>query len=97
MLTHPTTHSSTQPTTTWEYLTFQETLWHPDCGNYISFGIGVYQLYTQQRTFVSAIHDISLKEELVKNLTSLFNQLQLSPIHFPEVISDILSQSALEI
>lgn len=96
MLTQPTTHSSNHPTT-WEYLTFQETLWHPDCGNYTTFGIGVYELYTQQRTFISAIHDISLKEELVKNLTNLFNQLQLSPIHFPEVISDMLSLSVPEI
>lgn len=74
----------------WEYRSIPETCSHPDCGVYISYGIQAYQHCDEHCQLISAVHDISTKQQFVEQLAILFTRQQLSPLHLFDVITDFL-------
>lgn len=67
----------------------KDILYQQDTGDYTSYGIDVFN--SQSNVLIRSIPDISLEKELLKNLISLCNDLQLDIIHLDDVVDDFLS------
>jgi len=59
----------------------------PELGTYFSYGI---QETTHSGETRKVLHDISTRKERVFYMAKLFTQHQLSPIHFSDVVEDML-------
>ena len=69
------------------YTAFCGNYHHTDIGNYTSYGIKFERSDCQH-----CIHDISVNEQIVKNMADLFNQYELEPEHFQDAVEDMLIQ-----
>lgn len=69
------------------YVPFEETLYHPEFGNYRSCGIAVFQ----GKELLMSVSDISTEAKEVVRLADLCSKEQLFPIHFYDVIEDFLT------
>ena len=69
-----------------KYRSIREEMFSDEIGSYISYGIEL----TDGDNVVRKISDVSTDEETVSHLVLLSNELNLSPIHIDDVISDIL-------
>ncbi len=67
----------------------KDILYQQDAGDYTSYGIDAFN--SQSNVLIRSIPDISLEKELLKNLISLCNDLQLDIIHLDDVVDDFLS------
>ena len=74
----------------WEYHVFSEPCWNPDFGDYTSYGIQIFQRQEQAWQSIAILHDISSHYERAEYLATLFTREQVSPIHFLEVLEDLL-------
>jgi len=68
-----------------QYIVVQEDLYHPDLGEYCTYGI---QMKREGET--DMIHDISTCRQAVIHMAELFNRCQLSPVHLFDVVTDML-------
>ena len=59
-----------------------------------SYGIAAYTDWDTLGTasIVASVHDISEDREQILNLVRVCNQLDLSPMHLPDVVQDFLVQ-----
>lgn len=73
--------------TTFLYIPFEETFYHPEFGAYHSCGIAVFQ----GKELLMSVSDISTVEKDVICLANLCSKEQLFPIHFPDVVPDFLA------
>ncbi len=69
-----------------KYRSIREEMFSDEIGSYISYGIEL----ADGDNVVRKISDVSTDEETVSHLVLLSNELNLSPIHIDDVISDIL-------
>ncbi|GHU83426.1 hypothetical protein AGMMS50284_6960 [Clostridia bacterium] len=67
------------------YRIFGENRFLEDIGVYRTYGI-IYNLNEEEFCF----HDISVNMEQVEHMVMLFNQHQLQPVHFYDVVEDML-------
>ena len=60
----------------------------------VSYGIAAYfeREMDGTATVVNSIHDITCDKERLSQLVKNCNDLNLSPIHLPDVVEDFLSQ-----
>jgi len=68
-----------------QYIVVKENLYHPDLGEYCTYGIQM-----KDGEYIDIIHDISTCGRTVINLAELFNRFQLSPVHLFDVVTDML-------
>lgn len=69
------------------YLTFQETLFTNDLGEYSTFGIKVLDSDNNE---ILSVSDVSVDEDFVNMLCSDCNENLLEPVHLLDVIEDYL-------
>ncbi len=72
------------------YLPIKERCYNKAIGYYFSFGIKIYRLTENCCSVEFRISDISISEAFVSNLSLLCTKQQLSPIHFEEIIDDLI-------
>lgn len=72
----------------YQYEIFRETLFHPDIGNYCTFGIQCCFHHPKQE--ILSLSDISTNKAFVKKLAHRFTRGQLSPIHLKCAVEDAL-------
>ncbi len=70
----------------YRYSTIEESFDDEELGNYISYGITV----RSNGETIMTISDMSLNRELVDELVSRCNSLQLDPLHLYDVIEDAI-------
>lgn len=61
-----------------------------DAGNYISYGMDIYNTQTQK--LIRSIKDICLKKEHLETLICKCNKLQPDIIHIDDIIEDFLTE-----
>lgn len=73
------------------YLVIKETLFHPDIGSYISYGLRAIFLSGGICQEITKISDISTDSVTVALLAQQCTREQLYPVHLMDVIEDFLS------
>lgn len=73
------------------YLPFQESKYSEASGNYIAFGIKVFDSLNNE---IFSVSDISLDHEFVQKLCADCNDSLLEPVHLCDVIEDYLFENA---
>lgn len=58
--------------------------------DYTTFGIQVSLNGSCPALVIDVVEDISLERKTVEKIVAKFNRYQLSPLHFREILSDIL-------
>ncbi len=66
----------------------RDKLFCEDAGNYISYGMDIYNTQTQK--LIRSIKDICLKKEPLERLITKCNKLQPDIIHIGDIIEDFL-------
>lgn len=72
------------------YETFVENLNNPHIGEYTAYGVVVYQAVEMEKKEIFKMSDVYTDAEEIKNLVQLCNKEQLDPIHFIDVVEDML-------
>lgn len=62
----------------------------PCIGAYKTFGLRVLQCGAEGVRELMTLPDISTDFEFISGLASLFTELQLSPLHLPDILQDLL-------
>jgi len=75
---------------TWRYRIVPEEIYHPDIGKYHTYGIQAIWRASNGRMAQKTIHDVGIDRETVENMAKLFTKHQLRPIHFSDVVEDML-------
>ncbi len=70
------------------YQTYEEKLNHVDIGSYTGFGIIVLFVSEDSEEELFRVSDISVDKSVVDNMSELYTQVQLEPIHIYDVIED---------
>lgn len=68
----------------------RDKLFCEDAGNYISYGMDIYNTQTQK--LIRSIKDICLKKEPLERLITKCNKLQPDIIHIDDIIEDFLTE-----
>lgn len=71
------------------YQVFDETI-NGELGEYVTFGIVIFEDINEKMTELLRIHDISTNRLAVEKLVEACNREQLSPCHIYDVIEDSL-------
>lgn len=71
------------------YQIVKELIYHSELGNYYSYGICAYL----NKKEIAHISDVFLEKDDAIKFVQKCNQLELDPIHLPEVIEDALLTS----
>ena len=69
-----------------EYVIVEEETECDEYGNVVSYGIAA----KKDGRKLDEVNDISLDRETVKRLAEMFNELELSIVHFRDVLEDLL-------
>lgn len=72
------------------YETFVENLNNPYIGEYTAYGIVAYQAVELQKKEIFKMSDVSTGAKIIMFLAQLCNKEQLDPIHFIDVVEDML-------
>ena len=72
------------------YETFVEIFNNPHIGEYTAYGVVVYQAVETEKKEIFKMSDVTTNIEDMKNLVQLCNKEQLDPIHFTDVVEDLL-------
>ncbi|MDR1564603.1 MAG: hypothetical protein LBS74_06565 [Oscillospiraceae bacterium] len=67
------------------YKIFGETLYHPDLGEYATYGIEY-----NDGSRCARINDISTQRAAVQSMSHMFNNMQLDCTHFYDAVNDML-------
>lgn len=74
----------------WHYQAVEEP-WHaPELGQYLTYGLQARRKTKTGWEQIGLIHDVTTRRCFAKRLAELFNRHQLSPLHFRDVIEDML-------
>ena len=68
----------------------RDKLFCEDAGNYISYGMDIYNSKTEK--LIRSIKDICLKKEHLETLICKCNKLQPDIIHIDDIIEDFLTE-----
>lgn len=73
------------------YYVCETTLNSEDIGLYCTYG-GCYVTYDKKGNVVETakIDDISIRKEFVENLVNLLEQHEVSPVHFRDIVEDMI-------
>ncbi|MBR3848119.1 MAG: hypothetical protein IKM21_02380 [Oscillospiraceae bacterium] len=71
-----------------KYYVTEDIMYLEDVGKYKSYGIEL----REGECVIEKIRDIDISREGVEELYALCNKLELSPIHFRDVIEDYISR-----
>lgn len=74
----------------WRYGAVAEYCNSPELGRYHTYAIQVIDRRANELKILDIIHDITLSRRAAESLAALFNRRQLSPIHFKDVVADML-------
>lgn len=72
------------------YETFVEIFNNPHIGEYTAYGVVVYQAVEMEKKEIFKMSDVYTEAEEIKNLVQLCNKEQLDPIHFIDIVEDML-------
>ena len=72
------------------YIPVKESLYKPETGKYLSFGIKVYSLTERRCSVISSLSDISSSEDFVSYLALNCTRSQLSPLHLRDIVFDAI-------
>ena len=72
------------------YLPVEETIYHPDVGTYLSYGIRGYKLCEESCKEVAFLSDVSPDANFVADLAWRFTQYQLYPVHLKDAVLNYL-------
>ncbi len=73
-----------------KYESFKEKLNKPHIGEYTAFGVVVFQAVEMENKEIYKMSDVTTDAEVMENLVQLCNKEQLDPIHFIDVVEDML-------
>jgi hypothetical protein len=76
--------------THWGYRVTQCVMDTPELGEYTTCGMEIRDLSTPGEQIVGTLVDISPDRHYVEQLAALFESAGLSPVHFKDVVCDIL-------
>lgn len=62
----------------------------PHIGTYRTFGLQVLQCGAEGVQELMTLPDVSTDFAFISGLASLFTELQLSPLHLPDILQDLL-------
>lgn len=74
-----------------QYRIVSEVLASYDCDKYIAYGIEVFAEHKDKSVVYSTVSDISTDKIQVAEMVEKFNDFELSPVHFLDVIEDMLA------
>ena len=72
------------------YRLFAERLRDEDAGEYLTYGISLYEVIGRTCVLVDECPDVTLNYIRASRLVQQLNTGQLSPLHFREVIEDFI-------
>ena len=70
----------------WCYYVISEKAYQTDAGEYLTHSIKV-----TGSNYIDVLHDISVYEDQVSQMTELFNLYQLSPVHLQDAVENMLN------
>lgn len=76
--------------TIWSYETVKESRHGPELGRYLTYGLRAWRKTEAGGEEVDFIPDVTTQPRFAELLAELFNRCQLSPLHFREVLEDML-------
>lgn len=74
----------------WHYQAVRESWHNPDLGQYLTYGLRVQRKTGLGWEEIGLIHDVTTQHCFGRRLAKLFSRHQLSPLHFRDVIEDML-------
>ncbi len=72
------------------YEIFDERLNKPDIGEYTAYGVLIYRTAAKEKALIAKISDVTTDLERAEKLILLCNNEQVEPIHFNDVMEDVL-------
>lgn len=72
------------------YCYVKEELHNSEIGNYTAYAISAYEYSNHKKTKIY-ISDVFLDESDAKSFVKLCNEMELDPVHLPQVIEDALT------
>lgn len=72
------------------YLPIESELSAPGIGPYCTFGLRVIRVRNGRGEEVICLPDVSTDSSFVQRLADTLNREQLSPIHLPDVLEDLM-------
>ena len=73
-----------------KYCVVKEKLFHPDIGEYVSYGMLCCSVLADETRVIEFISDVSCDEKFVTELAEKFTVRELSPLHFLSAVEDAL-------
>ena len=72
------------------YRIYAERLYNEDVGNYLSYGISLYEIIGHEYVLLDEISDVSLDYMKMRSLEQKMNAGQASYLHFCEIVEDFI-------